>query len=50
MKALAIILAILFAWISGAGTDPNEERQHLNIGAIVFLFLAIAFGYVAWRL
>lgn len=50
MKALAIIFAIALAWASGAGVDTSEQRNHANVGAVVFLLLSVVFGYLAWKL
>ena len=45
VKALAILGAIVSAWVSGAAS----HRARSN-GAVVLLFLAIFFGIIAWYL
>jgi len=45
MKALSILGAIVCAWISGAASARVSSN-----GAVVFLFLAIFFGMIAWYL
>lgn len=47
MKALAIVGAIVFAWIAGVGATSDERFGH--IGALVFLFLAAMCGLYAWH-
>jgi len=45
VKALAILGAIVSAWVSGAASG----RARTN-GSVVLLFLAIFFGMLAWYL
>ena len=50
MKALAIIGAIVTAWISGVVLgDGNDDAKAVN-GAVVLLVLACACGVAAWLL
>lgn len=49
MKALAIIGAIVFAWISGVGA-PEDGNKPAVFGALIFLALSILCGVWAWRI
>jgi hypothetical protein len=45
MKALAILGAIVSAWISGASAEPTKGN-----GALLWLLVAVVLGFLAWRL
>lgn len=47
MKALAIIGAIVSAWISGVVLGNSEEPRAVN-GAAVLFVIAVVFGIAAW--
>lgn len=50
MKASAILGAILFAWISGIGASDESGNTNAQVGAVIFLGLALICGWLAWRM
>lgn len=59
MKAFSIIVAILFAWVSGVGSSSAADYRVIgarakatsqSLGALLFLMLSIVAGIWAWKL
>lgn len=47
MKLLAIVGAIVAAWISGAGLSDTPTPRQMN-ASVLFLMVAIVCGLAAW--
>lgn len=51
MKGLAILMAIVAAFVSGVGvgnTSPDKQEAR-TLGALLFLMLSVWCGMCAWR-